>query len=182
MTRKNYPRILLRNMAMIEQGQPTPRQVVEDAFASIPDHELVLAVPAQTPEEDAIEDAYTPEELSQMTREMSNRIMHMLGITNQRSILDIYRFSPGNLVRHYLIHDDNGIDHCWRVASSSSERVFEIRTGPFHDGAVDTAYEPQLKITALNGGAVPPNGRKAFKACVEILSEVMPGKPTQTKA
>ncbi len=161
----------------IEDGQPTPRQIAEDALRSIPSEELFHAVPAQTPEEDRIEDMYTPEELSATAQSLSEAITSTLGIKDTSQIKDRIPLDNGTVTHHYLPEGN----HRWTVleAGHATRRVLEVRTGPFHDDATGKDYPPEIKVTKFNGGAplIIPSGRTAFREGSRILGDVLLTSP-----
>ena len=133
---------------------------------------LAHAVSAEPPQEDQ----YTPEDLSEMTREMSDGILDMLNVADGEIIRDSYEPTPGNFVRHSYLPGDDGKTHdYWRTVESFSREVLEVRTGPFTLNG--QTVEPLLQVTTPGNGEVPQNGRQAFATGVKILSKIFLGKP-----
>jgi len=153
----------------IEWGQPSPREVARDARKSIPPEELKSAAEAQ--------DVYTPEELAEAAFDFSRAIISKLGLKTDDVIKDRYPVDNGSVTHHHLPYGN----HRWTIseASSPTRRVLEVRTGPFLDDATKKDYEPEIKVTILNGSdpLILPSGRNAYREGLMILSEVMPALP-----
>jgi hypothetical protein len=156
---------------MIAVERPTPIQKAL-ARAKAAGH-LDYAVPAQTPEDDAMEDMYSPSELAEAARDTSFGIMAMLKIKPGETIKDSYEPTPGQFIRHSSLPNDN---HFWR-AVSIRHGIFEVRTGPFEYDPIHK-YEPLLQVRRANGTTpITPSGRKAFADGATILSDVIYGRP-----
>ena len=77
-------------MIAVERQTPVQKALARAEAAG----HLRYAVPAQTPEEDALEDMYSPDELADVARDTSFGITEMLGIKPGEAIKDSYEPTP----------------------------------------------------------------------------------------
>ena len=177
----------------IEQiGQPTPQQVAKDALISTPIHELAAAIPAQSAEDDEMvlnetlntlelysgNGAFKEEDLKDAVSGLFEVISQAVA-RDGGDINDIvskpYEPRPGRTLRRSpLLPDDN---HAMRLVSPW-EGILELRTGPFHDDAVNMTYPPQLKVSLPKDGLQPSSdGLKSFARAIRIVADVFPRSP-----